>query len=240
MFESKRKTIEEQTLIIDDAKLVDVRVSGKGTIDVSYVMEREDAEIRLTVSMQRTHAVDIAKKLAALNPDQVRAMHARIAAQEEPTAPVKEQPATKEEAKPLERPKEEPKPAPRVIKLEPGPSQPMNWKDSQLSNKGTRLSDEQIEHLLHSVFRYRVKYRHYNKTNRAFETFQHYIEVTLPKQFKISKDVARHIYAGRSYTHVTLGYGPKWGAFIKEMTKHGLVRQIPRYLMERWSNHRYL
>jgi hypothetical protein len=231
MFESKRKTIEEQTLIIDDARLVDVRVTGNGTIDVSYIMERDDTEIRLTVSMQRTHAVDIAKKLGALQPDQLRAMHARIAAQEEPPAPVVEE-------TPKEEPKPTPKPAVRVVELKPGPTQHINWKDPQLTHKRTRLTDEQIERLLHAVFRYRTKYRHYVRTDRGFESFQHYIEVTLPKQFGVTKDVAKGIYAARSYTHITLGYKAQWGSFIKEMTKYKLERQIPRYLMERWSTYR--
>lgn len=231
MFESKRKTIEEQTLVIDDAQLVDVRFTGSGTIDVSYVMQREDAEIRLTVSMQRSHAVDIAKKLQALQPDQLRAMHARIAATRA-DAPDKVEPQLEEKPEPTPQPTA--RPPVRVLELEPGPTQHINWKDPKLTHKTTRLTDEQVERLLHAVFRYRTKARHYAKTNRGFESFQHYIETTLPEQFGITTSVAKNIYAARSYTHVTLGYKAQWSFFIKEMTKNKLERQIPRYLMERW------
>lgn len=232
MFESKRKTIEEQTLVIDDAQLVDVRQTGSGTIDVSYVMQREDTEIRLTVSMQRAHAVDIAKKLGALQPDQLRAMHARLAASSRADALDTDEPKVEQKAEP--KPEPTSRPPVRVVELKPGPTTHINWKDPQLTHNRTRLTDEQIERLLHAVFRYRTKHRHYSKTNRSFESFQHYLEVTLPKQFGITKDVAKNIYAARSYTHITMGYKAQWGAFIKEMTKHHLERQIPRYLMDRW------
>lgn len=229
MFESKRKTIEEQTLVIEDAQLMDVRETGTGTIDVSYVMQREDTEIRLTVSMQRAHAVDIAKKLGALQPDQLRAMHARIAASRADALDT--EPAPEEQPKPKD---EEARPPVRVLELKPGPAQHINWKDPQLTHKASRLTDEQVERLLHSVFRWRTKYRQHDRINRSFESFQRYIEVTLPNQFGISTAVAKNIYTAKSYTQVTMGYKVQWGQFIKDMTKHHLERQIPRYLMDRW------
>lgn len=233
MFESKRKTIEEQTLIIDDAQFLDVKPTSSDTVDVHYLMQRDDAEIRLCISMQRAHALEIGKRILGLSSDQLRAMHTRKAAAA--VEPVQAAELKPEEPEVYNTPPLNP---PRVIELKPGPSKDINWKEIKATAAGNtknRLTELQIEQLMHSVFRWRIKYRHADRANQRFESFQHYIEKTLPDQFGISPGVAKNIYAARSYTHITFLYKQQWVAFIKDMAKHHLERQIPRYLMDRWN-----
>lgn len=239
MFESRTKTIEEQTLVIDDAKFLDVRRTTPGIIDVNYVIHRDATEIHLCISMRREHIDSIAKALCDLTPDQLRAIHAREAETPEEPEPA---PAPTPVPKALVPPEPPPEPEqwtpplaqPQITKLPPEPDKEVSWRE-RYPNSRQRFTENEIERLLHLVLGwYRRHYRHDNRVGRTPETFRHYIEETLPRQFGISKDTAKRLYTARSYQEFTLRYKSNWINFIKEMTRHKLDRQIPRYILEAW------
>lgn len=237
MFESKRVTREEQVLVIDDAELTGITSSGndKGFV-INFVMEREGVETHLHVHLSRAH-IQAIKDAQVLTVPQLRAVHAKAAKAEEVS---KEPP--KPEVEVVEVPKNTPvKIETKVTVLEPGPAEQVNWKDPKLKTppkrqqESRRLSNKEVEEMMHQVFRWFTRWRHNKARNRNYSSLERYLHVTLPNQFGITLEVAKGIYRGDKYRSVSSGYRNQWGIFIHNLKKSGIESELPFYLLKKYS-----
>jgi hypothetical protein len=237
MFETKRVTREEQTLIIDDAELVGVMPSGadKSSYIAQFKMNRDGVETHLHVYLHRSH-IEAIKNAHVLTAPQLRAVHTKAAKAEE---------ASKEAPKPQREIIEIPKDTPLTIQgkitvLEPGPSEQVNWKDPKLKTppkrqqESRRLSNREVEELMHQVFRWFKRWRHNKGRNRSNSSLDHYLHCHLPSQFGITVEVAQGIYRADKYRSITTGYRNQWGIFIHNLKKSGIEDQLPGYLRKKY------
>ena len=237
MFETKRVTREEQTLIIDDAELVGVMPSGadKSSYIAQFKMNRDGVETHLHVYLHRSH-IEAIKNAHVLTAPQLRAVHTKAAKAEE---------ASKEAPKPQREIIEIPKDTPLTIQgkitvLEPGPSEQVNWKDPKLKTppkrqqESRRLSNREVEELMHQVFRWFKRWRHNKGRNRSNSSLEHYLHCHLPSQFGIAVEVAQGIYRADKYRSITTGYRNQWGIFIHNLKKSGIEDQLPGYLRKKY------
>lgn len=237
MFESKRVTREEQVLVIDDAELTGITSSGKDKgFVVNFVMDREGVETHLHVHLSRSH-LEAIRDAQVLTVPQLRAVHAKAAKAEEVS---KEPP--KPEAEVIEVPKNTPvKIETKVTVLEPGPAEQVNWKDPKLKTppkrqqESRRLSNKEVEEMMHQVFRWFTRWRHNKGRNRKYSSLERYLHVTLPNQFGITLEVAKGIYRGDKYRSVSGGYRNQWGIFIHNLKKSGIESELPFYLLKKYS-----
>ena len=74
MFESKRVTREEQTLVIDDAEMIGIMPSGgeSSSFVVNFKMERDGVETHLHVHLHRSH-IEAIKGAQVLTVPQLKA-----------------------------------------------------------------------------------------------------------------------------------------------------------------------
>ena len=237
MFESKRVTREEQVLVIDDAELTGITSSGKDKgFVVNFVMEREGVETHLHVHLSRSH-LEAIRDAQVLTVPQLRAVHAKAAKAEE---------VSKESPKPKAEVVEIPKNTPLTIEgkitvLEPGPAEEVNWKDPKLKTppkrqqESRRLTNKEVEELMHQVFQWFRRWRHNKGRNRANASLDRYLHVQLPTQFGITVEVAKGIYRGDKYRSITTGYRNQWGIFIHNLKKSGIENQLPSYLKAKYD-----
>jgi len=237
MFETKRVTREEQTLIIDDAEMIGIMPSGTDTSSyiAQFKMNRDGVETHLHVYLHRSH-VEAIKNAHILTAPQLRAVHAKTAKAEE---------VSKETPKPQREIVEIPKNTPLAIEgkitvLEPGPSEQVNWKDPKLKSppkrqqESRRLSNREVEELMHQVFRWFTRWRQNNKRNRSNSSLDHHLHCYLPSQFGITVEVARSIYQAETYRSVTTGYRQRWIGLIHNLRKSGIEDQLPSYLHKKY------
>ena len=237
MFETKRVTREEQTLVIDDAELTGILPSG--TDASSYIaqfkMNRDGVETHLHIYFHRSH-IEAIKHAHVLTAPQLRAVHAKAAKAEE---------VSKETPKPQREIAEIPRNTPLAIEgkitvLEPGPSEQVNWKDPKLKSppkrqqESRRLSNREVEELMHQVFRWFTRWRHNNKNNRSNASLDHHLHCYLPSQFGITVEVARSIYQAETYRSITTGYRQRWIGLIHNLRKSGIEDQLPSYLHKKY------
>ena len=78
MFETKRVTREEQTLVIDDAELIGILPSGTDTSSyiAQFKMNRDGVETHLHIYFNRSH-IEAIKHAHILTAPQLRAVHAK-------------------------------------------------------------------------------------------------------------------------------------------------------------------
>jgi len=238
MFESKRVTREEQTLVIDDAEMIGIMPSGgeSSSFVVNFKMERDGVETHLHVHLHRSH-IEAIKGAQVLTVPQLKAVHAKAAKAEE---------VSKESPKPQAEVVEIPKNTPLTIEgkitvLEPGPAEDVNWKDPKLKTppkrqqESRRLTNKEVEQLMHQVFQWFRRWRHNKGRNRANASLDRYLHVQLPTQFGITVEVAKGIYRGDKYRSITNGYRNQWGIFIHNLKKSGIENQLPSYLKAKYD-----
>lgn len=245
MFESKRVTREEQTLVIDDAEMIGIMPSGgeSSSFVVNFKMERDGVETHLHVHLHRSH-IEAIKGAQVLTVPQLKAVHAKAAQAEEDS---------KESPKPQTEVVETPKATSlkiegKVTVLEPGPAEEINWKDPKLKpppkqkqQESRRLSFKEVDELMHQVFRWYPRWRQNNRKqknrNPNYLTFERYLHVVLPGQFGITTEVAKSIYQGDRYRAVTNTYLNQWGILIRSLKKQNIENQMPMYLRKKYDSH---
>lgn len=201
-----RIPVKRTEVLLDETTIKNVTVTGN-KVEVCCTSMGETSGQTWTLLFNKQQIEQIQTQV--LKPEQLRAMHARKAEEDEP-----------KEAKITLLPRSE---APSV-----------NWKEKPVVRK--RLDNHQIESLIHKVFKWLPQYRHHLKIGRAYPHLQKYLHETLPDQFGISEATARSIYAARTRTDVTAQYEWQWKQFISQLAKHKLERSLPTYLRDRWGS----
>ena len=193
-------------------------------------------ETHLHVHLSRSH-IEAIRDAQVLTVPQLRAVHAKAAKAEEVS---KEPP--KPEVEVVEVPKNTPvKIETKVTVLEPGPAEQVNWKDPKLKTppkrqqESRRLSNKEVEEMMHQVFRWFTRWRHNKGRNRKYSSLERYLHVTLPNQFGITLEVAKGIYRGDKYRSISSGYRKEWGIFIHNLKKSGIESELPFYLLKKYS-----
>ena len=244
MFESKRVTRDEQTLVIDDAEMIGIMPAGgeDSSFVVNFKMDREGVETHLHIHLHRSH-IEAIKAAQVLTVPQLRAVHAKAAEAEE---------VSKESPKPQTEVVEIPKDTPLTIEgkitvLEPGPAENINWKDPKLKSPPKRqqdtrrLSFKEVDELMHQVFRWYPRWRQNNRKhknrNPHYLSLERFLHVILPGQFGITTEAAKSIYLADRYRSVTLEYRNQWGILIRNLKKNNMEHQMPMYLRKKYDSY---
>tara|TARA_S200002703_G_C3761770_1_gene234476 strand:+ start:385 stop:1152 length:768 start_codon:yes stop_codon:yes gene_type:complete len=246
MLESVTRQIQEVTLLLEDASIKGVNVKDD-TVDIFCIAKRDAGEMHVNVSFSKTQLETIQRHL--LSPEQIKAMHARKSAvdqlieesqktleQTKNQLPnVEKQEVVRPKSQSVQAAKPLKKPEPEVIKLPREDADPLHWKDINSKNSNPRLSDEELGRLMYKVFAWYRQHRHYARTKRKYPTFEKYIHDVLPEQFGITTSTAKAYYSAKTRYEVTSIYETQWKNFIKTMARNSILRQVPRYLLQRWG-----
>lgn len=241
MIETTKRTVErlvpvqfevQQTdVLLHDHQIKNIK-RNKDSLDITFINEGETEEITIGILLDHvTRAYEACQP--QMTPEQIRAMHARKAEEEQ----------KKEQEQKPEPPKITAliKPQQTIVTLEREEPEWQNWKDTSDVKEAKRsyrkLKSYEIESLIHSVHSWYVKARHRKKSGQKQHTLQYLMDIELPNQFDISQDTARKIYTGKTHAEITNTpeMRSKWVALINKTDRNGLGYQVPPYLREAYS-----
>ena len=198
--------VKHTEVLLDDTVIKKVTVTGN-TVEICCSAMGETSGHNWTLLFSKQQIEQIQSQV--LKPEQIRAMHARKAQEEEQAQQAK------------------------ITRLPRADAPSVNWKEKPATKK--RLDSTQIESLIHKVFKWPAQYRHHQKIGKAYPSLQKYMHEVLPKQFGISEATAKAIYSARTRTDITVQYEWQWKQFISQLCQFKLERSLPRYLQDRWG-----
>jgi hypothetical protein len=241
MIETTKRTVERVVTVQLEVQQTDVLLHdhqiknikrNKDSLDITFINEGETEEITIGILLDHiTKAYEACQP--QMTPEQIRAMHARRAEEEQKHEQEQKQELPKIAA--LIKPQQ------TIVTLEREEPEWQNWKDTSDVREAKRsyrkLSPSDVESLIHSALGWYVKARHRKKNGQKQHSLQFLMDIELPKQFDISQETAKKIYTGK--THVEITGTPKirsrWAALINNCDKNNLGYQVPPYLREAYS-----